>query len=702
MALTYRLGIDIGGTFTDLVLMNERTGDMLTLKTPSVPRDPARAVLNGVRELIDQHGIDPAEIGYFVHGTTIAVNTVIERSGSLTGLLVTRGFKDILEIGRLRLPDPTNYFVEKPKPLTPRKLVGEIGERLLANGRVFRPLDLAEVDRAVRELLALGVQAIAICFMHAYKSDQHERQAAAYIRETFPGLYVCTSAEIWPQQREFERALVTVINAHVGQRMRDYFDHLERNVAELRLPATIFTTKSNGGVMTAHSASEVPVETLLSGPASGVMGAFHIGQLTGHRRLITLDMGGTSADVAIIDEDVVYSTENQVGDFPVIMPAVDVSSIGAGGGSIAWVDSSGILKVGPRSAGADPGPAAYGRGGEEPTVTDAYVQLGFIQPEHFLGGRLRLDAARAEAALAKIGAPLGFDAIQTAASIVDVTTANMYAKFTPLMARKGIDPRDFAVLAYGGAGPTHACLLAREVGIREVIVPQSPGTLCALGCLMTDLKSDFVKTLYVESHAIDTAALEQEYRQLEERADAWLTAQSAETTSRHFLRSADMRYKGQSFEITVPLPGTFPEGTDMAAIRGPFHASYGRIYGFADAHAPVEIINLRVSIVGETPKPDYRARRDGRDAAATGELGAGAESPTSRPRPTGGSRRVLEYRQWVTAQVFQREALAVGSAFQGPAIVEANDTTVYVPTGFSATVDAWGNLVARDAATPET
>ncbi|MEA2594783.1 MAG: N-methylhydantoinase [Thermomicrobiales bacterium] len=662
--------------------MEEATGATVALKVPSTPSDPAQAVLNGIRELVAAYGVDPGEIEYFVHGTTIALNTLIQRSGARCGLLVTRGFRDILEIGRLRLPDPTNYFVQKVRPLVQRSMVREIDGRLLASGEVYQPLDLAQLDAAARELIGLGAEAIAICFMHSYKSDQHERSAADYLRTHFPDVYVTASSEIWPQQREFERATVTVINAHVGDRMRRYFDRLENNFRDIGIPATIFTTKSNGGVMTARSASDVPVETLLSGPSAGVMGALHVGRLAGHHRLITLDIGGTSADVSIIDQDVHYSTDNQVGDFPVFMPAIDISSIGAGGGSIAWVDQSGLLKVGPKSAGADPGPAAYGRGGVQPTLTDAYITLGLIRPENFLGGRLPLDAAKADAALATVGKPLGLDARATASSVLEVTTANMYAQFMPLMAKRGIDPRDFTLFAYGGAGPTHAFFLAREVDIKRVIVPRSPGTLCALGSLVTDIKSDFIKTLYVDSNQFQIEDLDAQFSALEGVASDWLTAQNVKNVQHQLLRSADMRYRGQSFDITVPLSAAFATGEDLSAVREPFHQTYERVYGFCDRDAPVEIINARVTIVGVTPKPAAVPTR----------------AATSGPRPAEpiATRSVLEYRQQVVANVFQWDALGVGETFTGPAIVEAVDTTVYVPTGFAAEIDAWGNIIAED------
>jgi N-methylhydantoinase A len=545
---------------------------------------------------------------------------------------------------------------------------------------VLVPLDLAEVHTAVEELVAAGVQALGISFMHSYKNDAHEREAAEYVKANFPDLYVCGSTGVWPQQREYERTLMAVINAFIGDRMTEYYSHLAGHVQALGMPASVLTTKSNGGIMTAESAKDAPVETLLSGPASGVVGALYIGKVSGHDRLIAFDMGGTSSDVAVIDGDVMYSTESSVASMPIVMPAVDVSSIGAGGGSIAWVDPLGILKVGPRSAGADPGPACYGRGGTEPTVTDAYVQVGIIRPESFLGGRLALDGSLSEQALARVGEKLGLGVMETAAGVLDVATANMHAQLMPLMARRGIDPRDFAMLSYGGAGPTHALLLARELGIKKVIVPPSPGTLCALGCLVADLKRDSIKTIYAAADDLTIADVEGEFAALEEDAQTWLGDQNAPSDGSVVIRSADIRYKGQSFDMTVALPTGFAEGDTMEVVRKPFHEAYARIYGIADEAAPVEIINLRVTIVGVTPKPQPVPPRS-----------------SSTPGAPRSERDVFDEGTLQTAAVYAREDLAARQSFSGPAVVEAADTTVFVPAGCEVMVDEWLNLIVEGA-----
>jgi N-methylhydantoinase A len=675
----HRLGIDVGGTFTDVIVVDEQGGVVAALKTPSIPSAPEEGIFNAIGEL-GARDVDLALIRLFVHGTTLAVNTLIERSGATTGLLVTAGFRDLLEIRRLRLDDPTNFYGDKPTALVARHLVAEIAERLLANGREHRPLDVTGLRRAVAALVAEGVTAIAICFLHSYRNPVHEQQARDLIRAEWPALFVCASADVWPQQREYERGLITVMNAYVGRKMANYFDHLVTGAADRGLRAEVLSTKSNGGVMTAARAAEEPVQTLLSGPASGVIGAAYVARAAGYTRLVTLDMGGTSADVAVVDGEPAYSTENHVGDFPVIMPAIDVSSIGAGGGSIAWIDSAGVLKVGPQSAGADPGPACYGRGGREATVTDAYVHLGIIAPDRFLGGRMPLRAEAATEALARLGARLHLTVEATAQAILDVATSNMYAQFTPLMARRGVDPRDLVLLAYGGAGPTHAFLFAREVGIRTVLIPPSPGTLCALGCVVADLRNDLVRTVYRSDRALTDEELEHAYADLEAQGLAWLARERAagihlETSYINY--RAEMRYAGQAFEIEVGVPG-HDRGHVASAVRR-FHAQYRDIFGVNDPDAPVDIINVRATVVGVTAK-----------VAATKWQSAGEGVP-AEPAP----RSVYADHRWRPATVLGRGAVGTAGDLLGPAVVEQYDTTVFVPEGFRVRADAHGNLIGE-------
>ncbi len=680
----YRLGVDIGGTFTDFALLDEATGEISVLKVPSTPAEPAAAVVTGVRELLRRRRLGPEAIRAFVHGTTLAVNTIIERTGAPTALLVTRGFRDILTIGRHRLPDIFDFFTELPRPLVPRAWVAEIAERTAASGRVITPTDEAEVRRVVERLSAEGVEAFAVCFLHAYRNPANEQAACRAIEAAAPDAYVSLSSELWPQMREYERGLVAVMNAYVGRKMAAYFGALERGLQGLGLDAPVLSTKSNGGVMTAREAGERPVETLLSGPAAGVIGASFVAREAGFAQTVTFDMGGTSADVAVVDGEPRYSTENHVGDFPVIMPAIDVTSIGAGGGSIAWTDADGVLKVGPRSAGARPGPACYGLGGTEPTVTDAYVCLGIIDPARFLGGTLPLDPGRARAAVERLGARLGLGVLETAESILRVATSQMYAALVPLMARKGVDLDRFALLAFGGAGPTHGFLLAREVGIRRVIVPRHPGVLCATGALVADVRRDFVRTVHGVLRGTDDAGLLDGllagFRELTEQGRRWLEAQRLEFAGTVARWTADVRYLGQSFELTVPVDEPMLADASGRAFRRAFQREYEQVYGYADERADLEVLDIRVSAVGITPKPKPGAAPPEAGPARRAERG-------ERPLYADGALR--------TALVLDREGLAPGQRYRGPLIVEQYDATTFVPSGFAVSVDRFGNLIGE-------
>jgi N-methylhydantoinase A len=683
------MGIDIGGTFTDFSLLEEGTGRIRVLKTPSDPAEPEKAVFDGISRVFSEYAVKPDEIRYFIHGTTLAVNTVIQRSGAKTAFLVTKGFRDILNIGRHRIPDVFNFFTEMPRPLVPRSLVYEIPERCSATGRIVRPVDREAVRAAAADMLAKGVQAIAVCFLHSYRNDENERAARALLEADVPGLYVSLSSEIWPQMREYERGLVAVMNAHVGQKMKTYFAGLAKGVRGLGIGAPILSTKSNGGVMHVHEAGERPVDTLLSGPAAGVIGASFVGAAIGLRNLVTFDMGGTSADVAVIEGEPRYSTENTVGDFPVIMPAIDVTSIGAGGGSIAWTDSNGVLKVGPMSAGAKPGPACYGLGGTQATVTDAYVCLGIVDPKRFLGGAIDIKPELAEKSVAAIGKILGLDTLEASESILRVATSQMYAALVPLLARKGISYDDFALLPFGGAGPTHGFLLAREVGIRRVVVPLHPGVLCAAGSLAADIRRDFIRTIHTtmqpgtESSVVTT--MRNGLEALSREGGTWLDLQGMEFLDRRVSWSADIRYLGQSFDLTVSLDAGVLADATGAVLRRRFNDVYEQVYGYKDEAAPLEILDVRATAVGVTLKPKIES------VAMRGDGKRGEAAP--------GQRRVfLDGRYW-DAQVYDRDALPSGARFRGPAIVEQYDTTTLIPYGFAVTVDRFGNLIgeAQDA-----
>ena len=682
---SYRMGIDIGGTFTDFSLLEERTGRIFVLKIPSSPAEPENAVFDGIRRIFSEYAVRPEEVSYFIHGTTLAVNTVIQRNGARTAFLVTEGFRDILNIGRHRIPDVFNFFTEMPRALVPRALVFEIPERVSANGSIVRAVDKTKVSEAAQCMREEGVEAVAVCFLHSYRNDANERTARQCLEEVAPQIYVSLSSEIWPQMREYERGLVAVMNAHVGGKMKTYFSGLARGVRGLGITAPILSTKSNGGVMHVEEAGERPVETLLSGPAAGVIGASFVGAVTGMRNLVTFDMGGTSADVAVIEGEPHYSTENYVGDFPVIMPAIDVTSIGAGGGSIAWSDSSGVLKVGPMSAGAKPGPACYGLGGQNATVTDAYICLGIIDPARFLGGAVAIKPELATSAVDRIGKQIGLKPLEAAESILRVATSQMYATLVPLLARKGISYDDFTLLPFGGAGPTHGFLLAREVGIRRVLVPLHPGVLCAAGSLAADVRRDFIRTIHMPMAQGEepkvVAAVRTALEDVGHEGTDWLERQGMSFVERRIAWSADIRYLGQSFDLNLPLDQAVLMDATGNELRRRFNALYEQVYGYKDEAAPLEILDARASAVGVTIKPRIES------AAAVGQDAGEGEARSNR-------RIFLEGRYW-DAQVLSRAALAAGTIFSGPAIVEQYDTTTLVPHGFTVTVDSFGNLLGE-------
>ena len=675
------LGIDIGGTFTDFALFDTRTGELLGLKVPSTPPEFAEGVRVGLDRLADEHGVDLREIGAVVHGTTIAVNTLIQRTGARLGLLVTEGFRDVLELQRLRLPNPFDLDGSRPLPLIPRARVAEVRERLRADGSVDTPLDEGSVRDAVRRLAGQNVEGLVISLLHAYRDPAHERRARTIAEAAAPGVPVSISADVWPQAREYERTALAALDAYVQPKVRRYLEGFEQALAARGVPATPHVTKSNGGIMPVAAARAQTVATLLSGPASGVIGAAYVAGRAGLPNVITLDVGGTSADMAVVEGGRPRSsTSEHIGGVPVMMPVVGVTAIGAGGGSVAWVDEVGLPKVGPQSTGAHPGPACYGRGGKDPTLTDAFLVSGFLDPERFLGGRMPLHRALAEEAIARFAGPLGMTPDEAAESVVRVAVSNMYAEFTKILSRAAVDPRDFALVAFGGAGPVVGALVAREVGIATVFVPRSPGTLCALGAISADIVNDAVRTVHVRVDAapLAAAALSEQYDALRAELADWLARHGAGAGAATFRPAADMRYVGQSYEIEVPVEPAWLVPGGEAAILPAFHRAHERAFGHADRQAPAEIVNLRVQL------------RAGRPRVPLAEVPASAAALA--PRAT---RRIWLDGRPTQAQVFDRASLGPGARLAGPAIIEQADTTVLVPTGHVGDVDRFGNLLLR-------
>ena len=597
-----RIGIDVGGTFTDFTLHDTGAGVLRHFKLPTTPADPSQAIADGIAALMRDHGVGPERIGFVGHGTTIATNMVIERRGVPTGLITTKGFRDVLEIGRQVRPHLYDYTVRTPPPLVPRQARLEVRERMDADGAVLQPLDENDVVRAAEALRAQGVHAVAICFLHAYLNDSHEERAAAIVRAIMPDVYLSTSSGVLPEFREFERFSTTAINATVGPRMERYLDRFLERLTALGVTTPPYTVHSNGGLMSVETVRRFPVRTCLSGPAAGVVGAAEVARTSGQMNVITFDAGGTSTDVSLIqDGRPAFTTERLVAEYPVRTPMVDVHVIGAGGGSIAWLDDAGALKVGPRSAGADPGPVAYGRGGMEPTLTDANLVLHRLDPVALLNGRMAVnEQAAREAIRTRIADPLGLSVEQAALGIIRIAVANMSRAIRSVSTEKGHDVGAFALFPYGGAGPLHAVAVAEECGITRVLVPVEPGTMCARGILLSDVSLDLVRSEIIEASAANWPRVEAYVAAMRAQGRDWLEQEAIPEERRRFETVIDARYKGQNHEVRVRLDAG-PEGLGGAGA--------GEIGG------------------ATTPPPPLR----GRDGVGGLAARAGAELP---PTPT--------------------------------------------------------------------
>jgi N-methylhydantoinase A len=679
-----RVGIDVGGTFTDVVLAVPGDGRVLHHKEPSTPGDPSRAVADGLAAIVAAAGLSPGDLTSVTHGTTIGLNAVIQRRGARIALVVTEGYRDVLEIGRSRMPSSFDLYAGKEEPLVPRDRIVEIAARLGPGGEQVAVPGDAELDRVAAELAATEAEAAAVVVLHSYTDPAFEEAVTARLRERLPGMRLASSATVWPEVREYERTLVACLNAYIQPLMRDYFDRLAERLAGLGVTAPIYIAASNGGSLGLAAAAARPLETVLSGPASGVMAAARLAGAgeAGIDHLVTFDMGGTSSDIAVaVSGRPEFTTHTTIGGLPLILPVVAVTAIGAGGGSVVWVDEQGVLKVGPDSAGADPGPVAYRRGGTRPTVTDCYLLTGLIDPAAFLGGRMALDADASAKALAGVAARLGWDdgdgeaAARAALAALRVATAGMATELRKTLAQRGLDPARFTLIPYGGAGPTHAAVLAEEVGIGHIVVPPTAATFCALGAAGADLRRDFARSIRRRLDEDCAARLREVLGELADQARSWLAAQGAAAGPPELLFSADLRYAGQAYELRVPLDGA---ALDAESVAEALHAGHERLYGFRDPAAPIDLGTARLAIVaptGEIPPP-------------AAPRGGGTPGPA-------GHRSVLLPDGRFTAGVFDRAGLRAGDRLSGPAIVEQDDTTVLIPPGWSADVDEAGNLHLR-------
>jgi N-methylhydantoinase A len=682
----YLIGVDVGGTFTDLILADTDGGTREVHKIPTTPEDPARGVVAGVAAVCQRAGVDPGAVAFVLHGTTTATNAVLENRGARAGLITNEGFRDILHIGRHQRV--LHYSIQQDlpwqaRPPVPRRWRKVVAGRLVPpDGAELVPLDEAGVARAARELAAEGVEAVAVCFLFSYLNPRHEDRAAEIVRAEMPDAFVTTSSTVSPQFREFERFTTAALAAFVGPRVGAYVTALEDRLRGIGVTGELRVMASNGGVATARMVRERPALTLMSGLAAGVLGGAHVGALAGRNRLITFDIGGTSADIGIVTDGRVAETDArsaQIAGFPLLLPMLDIHTIGAGGGSVAHLDAGGAFRVGPRSAGAVPGPAAYGRGGVEPTVTDANVVLGRLPPGEFLGGAMALDVAAATAAVARLAVRLGLSAEEAAEGIVTVLNANMANAIRSRTVQKGIDPRGFALVAMGGAGPLHGAEVADMLGIPEVIVPPHPGITSAMGLLVTDLKYDAARTLFQTSSGPDMARINADLDAMRADLAGRFAADRIAPSAVTYARQGDLRYVGQGYELKVDLPPGPLDDAAMAGVFAAFHDAHRREYGHAFPGNPVEIVTLRVTGRGAMPGlPPAPPPPGGADGALRTVTSLFRVNGDLQPHPTA---------------VRARDALAAGDVVRGPAILVQPDTTVLVPPAWAAVAQADGSLM---------
>jgi N-methylhydantoinase A len=672
-----RIGVDIGGSFADFAVLNDATGELKTLKVFSRPDSPGSEVLSGMEQLAERYGIAPKDVAYFTHGTTVGVNAVVQRKGLRLGLITTRNFEDVLDIARLKGPDMYNLLSKRPAPLVPRERVFGVVERLTAQGSVETPVDEASVLDACDKLRCAGCEGVVVSLLHAYRNPAHEHAVKAIIEADMPGFFVSCSSDVWPIIREYERTSTAVIGGYVQPKVSQYLTSLQRALVETGITADMKVTKSNGGVMNAEAGKTNCVQMILSGTASGVIGAAYVARQSGLKQCMSLDIGGTTADVAlIVDGEPQYASGEYIGDFQIHIPSVSVSSIGDGGGSIAWVDDFGVLKVGPESAGSNPGPVCYGRGGTRATITDAFVVLGVIGNASLGYNSVKVDHDAAHRAVEVLAHRLGSNVYKTAEAIVNVAVSGMYAGVSRIVSRFGIDPRTFSLLPFGGAGPMLACYFARAIGMDNILVPMAPGVLSALGGLIADTRNDFVKTTYYDLDAASLAKLGDDVRGLDNAAREWMTGQIGDASNATVAISAEMRYKGQSFEIDTPLQMDWLTGNDLAPLEEAFHREHERLYGHRDVSARMQVVALRLVITAATPKPVLQP----------------IETSTQAPTPAG-TIRVFMDGVFHDAGLYHRKDLKAGQQLDGPAVIAQDDCTTSVLPGYRGRVDTYGNLV---------
>lgn len=679
--MKYRIGVDTGGTFTDVALIAEGTGDILVTKVPSTPHNSAIGVMEGVKQILSENDISADEVSFFTHGSTVATNTLLERKGAKTALITTKGFRDILEIGRQTRPDLYNFRARRPKPLIPRDLRWEIDERTNAQGEVVKEFDGSDLTELIEMIKEEDIESLVICLINSFLNKSNEVRLKEILREEFPDLSITISAEILPEIKEFERTSTVAVNGYVMPKMNFYLRELESSLKDYGIESSLYIMQSNGGIITTDTAVEQPVRTVLSGPAGGVISGTDVASQTDIGNLITIDMGGTSLDAALIENgEPQYTTNSQINDFPINVPMVEMHTIGSGGGSIAWIDSGGALRVGPHSAGADPGPVCYDKGGTEPTVSDANAILGRLNPDSILGGKMKMNLEGARKIVKeKIAEPLGLSVEEAAEGILKVVNANMVRGIRVVSVEKGHDTRDFSLLAFGGAGPLHAVDIAHELESKNVIVPPSPGINCAAGMLIADVRHDYVSSFISTTADVDYEKLHQSLKVLEEEARYALKQQGFDDQHTQINHSIDLRYVGQAYDINVELGSSEVDAETLDKTIRDFHDIHEKIYGFSRREESLETVNVRVSSFGLIEKLERKKL----------EAGSGTEVDYT-------TRDVYFDGEFHETKIYQRRDLYMDYEFQGPAIIEQLDSTAVIYPRQKVMVDSFGNLIIEN------
>ena len=671
-----RVSVDVGGTFTDVIVLDEESGNIELEKVATTPANPAQGVLDAFKKV----GAQTAAIEYFVHGTTLGINAMLTRSGARVAFVTTKGFRDIYVLGRTDREPMYDFKYKKPKSLVPRYLCFEVEERLNYKGHVLSPFNRAHAAEVARAIQAEGVESVAVCFLHSYVNPAHELAMAEVFAEVAPEISVTLSSQLSRVYREYERSSTTVIDAYIKPLTRTYLTRLNDELTAGGFTGNFLMTRSGGGAMTLETAKEEPAHLVLSGPAGGVIGGAYLGALIGQPNMITLDMGGTSLDSSLIADNTPTVENEQIFQLlPISIPTIDIHTIGAGGGSIAWVDEGGHLQVGPQSAGADPGPACYSKGGQDTTFTDAALLVGYLDPQNFLGGEIDISTALAEVAVQKMATRLGMSVIEVAAGVISISEAKMAGAVRVISVERGYHPKDFALCAFGGGGPFVAANISRELGIPKAIIPPGPGNFSALGMLMVDVVHDYARTQITGLAEMDPVPVNAVFAHLAETGRAALHNDGFEPAKQQFLPSAEMRYRGQEHTVNIPLPSMDLSTEDIPEITRRFNDAHEQQYGHSMLNDPIEIVTLRLRAVGLLPRPELA-----KIAAGTGNTDAALK----------GSREVYsrEHRGQLEYQVYDRVKLGAGDSITGPAIVEEPSSTTMVHTGDILTVGEYGEL----------